>query len=101
MQQPYITYLLTNLQHDAFYAGTTRDLEFAVATHKQGIADMFTRTHAVAELVWFREDHDLISALENKARLSEMTTDRKIALVEVENPDWQNLMTLPEAKLSA
>ncbi len=51
MHQPYVTYLLTNPQHDAFYAGTTRDLEFAVATHRQGIADVLPEP--TTSINWF------------------------------------------------
>ncbi|MCP5087715.1 MAG: hypothetical protein GY952_13050 [Rhodobacteraceae bacterium] len=100
MQQPYITYLLTNLRHDAFFAGTTRDLEFAVATHRHGIADIFTRTHKLTELVWYQADHDLISALRRKLRVAELPSGKKADLVEAENPEWVDLMPCDD-KISA
>ena len=96
MQQPYVTYLLTNRQHDLFYAGTTRDLEFAVASHRQGMADIFTRSNHIDQLVWYREDYDLIEALRHKSHLGDLPTHAKTVLVEQENPDWNDLM--PPAK---
>ena len=92
MQQPFVTYILTNKEHDQFYAGATRDLEFAVSTHKQGIADIFTRDNQVNQLVWFETSEDLISVLRHKIQLAELPTDEKIDLIEKQNPDWQDLM---------
>lgn len=95
MQQPYLTYLLTNAERDAFYAGVSRDLEFSVMAHKRGFADSFTKTHDIFQLVWWRPHNSLISALRDKGKINSMSLRRITGLIERDNPEWRELPPSP------
>ena len=101
MTHHYFTYLLTNPTQDMFFAGVTCDLSFAVASHKQGLADSFTRKHGVNQLVWYHSVGDLLDALRQKNRLMDMPNHAKSVLIELENPDWDDLMPDEGERLTA
>lgn len=101
MDQVFFTYLLANETRDRFFAGVTSDLVFAVNTHKKGLADPYTRDFTVDRLVWYRPVHNLIDALRHKRQLRDLSDVSKQVLVELENPEWQDLLEENEIALTA
>jgi len=101
MSDVYFVYLLANEDQDAFYAGITRDLAFAVSSHRQGLADARTKRQKIHQLVWYRTLGDLLNALRQKANLVELSDPSKRLLVELDNPNWRDLMEEEDALLIA
>jgi putative endonuclease len=73
------------------YIGVTNDLVRRVAEHKMKIAESFTKRHAVARLVCFEIFEGIEQAIHREKRLKKWTRAWKIALIEKDNPNWNDL----------
>ena len=73
------------------YTGVTNDLERRVNEHKTGMFDSFTKRYRVNRLVYFQETNDINEAIAAENRIKGMSRSKKIALIEEENPRWQDL----------
>ena len=87
----YYVYILASRRNGTLYTGVTNDPVRRVFEHREGLVAGFTRTHGVKRLVYL-EPHDRI----DDAILREKTIKRwrralKIALIERDNPDWNDL----------
>lgn len=77
------------------YIGVTNDLERRLAQHRAGIGSRFTRRYGVDRLVHVEWAPDPLSAITREKQLKGWTRDRKIALIESENPGWTDLVATP------
>ena len=88
---PCYVYIRTNFKNNVLYVGVTNDLERRVWEHKNGDVPGFTSRYGVTRLV-FREDYsDVREAIAREKQLKGWRRDRKIALIEAENPTWRDL----------
>ena len=86
----YYFYLLASRSR-VLYAGVTNDLARRVRQHKQGEQDGFTKTYRVNRLVFFESFHDVRDALAREKQIKAWRRDKKIALIEADNPAWEDL----------
>jgi putative endonuclease len=87
----YFVYLLASKRRGTLYVGVTNDLTRRAFEHRDGAAPGFTRTYNIKRLVWFEEHGDIQDAIAHEKRLKRWRRDWKIALVEKNNPDWDDL----------
>ena len=87
----YWTYILCNRPRGTFYVGMTNDLVRRVYEHREGLADGFTRRYAVKRLVYFEEHATALAAITREKTLKRWSRDWKTALIERDNPDWNDL----------
>jgi putative endonuclease len=73
------------------YTGVTNDLERRVNEHKSGAFDSFTKRYRVNRLVYFQETNDINAAIAAEKQIKGISRSKKIALIEAENPTWQDL----------
>ena len=73
------------------YIGVTNDLERRVYEHKHGLAEGFTKRYHVARLVSYEAYGRPIDAIEREKQLKVWRREKKVALVEAENPRWIDL----------
>ena len=73
------------------YAGVTNDLERRANEHKSGVFDGFTKRYRINRLVYFQETNDIGAAIAAEEQIKGLSQSKKIALVEAENPTWQDL----------
>jgi len=59
--------------------------------HKNGLADGFTKKYKVYSLVHYEETNDIYAALEREKLLKKWNRKWKLALIERENPDWDDI----------
>ena len=69
----------------------TNDLERRVNEHKSGAFDSFTKRYRVNRLVYFQETNDVNAAIAAENQIKGISRAKKIALIEAENPKWQDL----------
>ena len=51
----------------------------------------FTQKYKVHDLVYFEETQDVISAITREKQIKKWNRRWKLALIEKENPEWQDL----------
>jgi len=86
----YYTYIMTNKSR-TLYTGVTNDLERRVCEHKQKLIPGFTSRYNITKLVWFDSFTEIDEALEAEKRIKGWLREKKVALIESENPHWRDL----------
>jgi putative endonuclease len=74
------------------YIGMTGDLRMRVYQHKEKLhEDGFAATYNCNRLVWFERFFDPSYAIAREKQLKGWTRAKKIALIEKDNPTWEDL----------
>jgi putative endonuclease len=73
------------------YTGITNDLQIRVKQHKMGQGSIFTKKYNVNRLVWYEETNDVMIAIEWEKKIKGWSRQKKIDLIENENPEWKDL----------
>ncbi|UPK35278.1 GIY-YIG nuclease family protein [Bradyrhizobium sp. 186] len=87
----YYVYILASKIGGTLYIGVTNDLIRRVAEHKSKLIESFTEQYDVVRLVYFEQFDDPENAIRREKRLKKWKPAWKIALIEKENPDWNDL----------
>jgi putative endonuclease len=73
------------------YIGVTNDLERRVAEHRARLPGSFTARYRIDRLVYLEEYRDIRDAISREKQLKGWRRERKIALIESQNPEWSDL----------
>ncbi|MET4273783.1 MULTISPECIES: GIY-YIG nuclease family protein [unclassified Bradyrhizobium] len=87
----YYVYILASKMGGTLYIGVTNDLIRRVAEHKLQLVESFTKEYDVVKLVYFEQFDDPENAIKREKRLKKWKRAWKIALIEKDNPDWNDL----------
>ena len=87
----YFVYILANWNHSVLYIGVTNDLQRRVYEHRQELVEGFTKKYHVHKLVYYEHTGDVKAALAREKQLKGWRREKKEALVETMNPDWNDL----------
>jgi len=91
----FYVYILTNVNGNVMYIGITNNLKRRLYEHKNGIFEGFTKRYHVDKLVYYEHFFNIRDAIAREKQLKGWTRAKKNALVEMENPGWEEL-TLEE-----
>ncbi|MFO7956767.1 MAG: GIY-YIG nuclease family protein [Candidatus Brocadiia bacterium] len=86
----YYVYIMTN-RSGTLYTGVTGDLRRRVHEHKAKVHPGFTRKYNIDRLVYFESTNDADAALAREKQIKGWLREKKIALIEIRNPDWEDL----------
>ena len=86
----YYVYIMTNIAR-TLYVGVTNDLQRRVFEHKNSLVPGFTSRYGLVRLVHFEATDDVTAAIAREKQIKGWFRSRKVALVESENPQWQDL----------
>jgi putative endonuclease len=86
----FYTYIMSS-RTKVLYIGMTNNLERRVQQHKEGKHDSFTREYRCHHLVWFERYATATSAIAREKQLKGWRRARKLALIEEQNLEWQDL----------
>ena len=87
----YWVYIMSNKSR-RLYAGFTSDLPARVIEHRLKLyPDSFTARYCFDTLVWYEEYSDVIRARMREVEIKGWRREKKLALIEAENPDWADL----------
>ena len=87
----YWVYILSNRPHGTLYIGVTNSLERRLWQHKTGLKEGFAKQYGLNRLVYFEEFRDVSNAIRRETELKGWRRDRKIALLQQDNPLWKDL----------
>ena len=87
----YFVYILANWNHSVLYIGVTNDLQRRAYEHRQELVEGFTKKYHVHKLVYYEHTGDVKAALAREKQLKGWRREKKEALVETMNPDWNDL----------
>ncbi len=87
----YYVYILANRKSGTLYVGVTNNLARRLYEHVNGLTKGFTKKYDVHRLVYFELTSDVTSAIAREKQLKNWKREWKIALIEKENPDWNDL----------
>ena len=86
----YYLYIMCN-DSRTLYTGITNNLERRVYDHKTKAVPGFSSKYNINQLVWYESSNDVNDAIEMEKRIKGWKREKKIALIESKNPDWQDL----------
>ena len=87
----FTVYILASAKNGTLYIGVTSDLVKRIWQHKSKIMEGFTNKYGVYLLVWYELHETSESAIHREKRLKKYTRLQKLKLIEMNNPEWQDL----------
>jgi putative endonuclease len=90
MNGSYWVYIVANAS-GTLYTGFTNNLERRVKEHKQGDIEGFSAHYHCTRLVWMEEHAEVLAAIAREKEIKGWLRSKKLALIESENPHWQDL----------
>jgi putative endonuclease len=89
--KPGWVYLMANHRRGRTYLGVTSNLPQRAYQHRNGLIEGYTKEHGCTLLVWFERFEDLQDARAQEWRMKKWKRDWKIAVIERDNPLWDDL----------
>jgi putative endonuclease len=86
----YYVYIIVSRSRN-IYIGVTNNLRLRIHQHCQGKADSFTARYKIHRLVYFERFAYINNAIAREKYLKHFTREEKIALIETDNPTWEDL----------
>ena len=87
----YYVYIMASAKNGTLYIGVTNDVIRRAAEHKEGRTEGFTQRHEVKRLVYVEAHEHAENAIQREKTLKRWNRDWKIALIERDNPQWEDL----------
>jgi putative endonuclease len=91
MERQPCVYILASRKHGTIYIGVTSDLMGRLYQHRTKATRGFTARYGVARLVYYEMAETMEAAITREKQLKAWRRDWKIALIERENPHWEDL----------
>ncbi len=91
INKTYWVYILASRKNGTLYIGVTNSLERRAWQHKNKATAGFTACYAVDRLVYYEDFRDVTDAIAREKQLKAGSRAKKIALIEKENPEWNDL----------
>ena len=83
-------YIATN-RSGTLYVGVTNNLGRRMWEHKQKMGSTFAAKYNITRLVYFEESSSIVDAIAREKQLKGWRREKKVALIERENPEWKDL----------
>lgn len=83
--------MLASRKNGTLYTGVTSDIVKRIWEHKNDAVEGFTKHYGVHTLVWYEVHETMESAITREKAIKEWKHQWKLALIEKENPLWQDL----------
>jgi len=90
MKRPAV-YIMANKRNGTLYTGVTSNLPPRVYQHRQSLVPGFTAKYECKLLVWYEQYDDMAAAIEREKQIKAGPRRKKLALIEVMNPEWRDL----------
>jgi putative endonuclease len=92
MKQAFI-YILASKRNGTLYIGVTSQIEQRIWQHKSGAFSGFTQQYKVKTLVYIEQHVSMEQAIIREKAMKKWRRAWKIALIEKQNPNWNDLQT--------
>ncbi len=97
MDKSYYVYILASRSRN-LYTGVTNSLQRRLLEHRQGLVPGFTSRYRIFRLVHSEVFSDIRNAIAREKEIKAWRREKKIRLVEKENPTWEDLAVELPAK---
>jgi len=98
MHKRYYLYILASRSRN-LYIGVTNNLRRRLLEHRQGLVSGFTSRYRIFRLVHYEVFSDIRYAIAREKEIKAWRREKKIRLIEQENPTWEDLAAdLPATK---
>ena len=87
----YYVYMMTNRSRVVLYTGVTNGIEGRLWSHANGPARSFAKRYNIDRLVYYEEYDSPDDAIAREKEIKCWRRQKKNALVEVLNPQWNDL----------
>jgi putative endonuclease len=84
-------YMMSNRPNGTLYLGVTSDLVRRVWEHRSGQGSRFVQRYYLKRIVWFEHYADIETAIQRETSLKRWPREWKVALINKENPGWDDL----------
>ncbi|MBW1965658.1 MAG: GIY-YIG nuclease family protein [Deltaproteobacteria bacterium] len=91
--QTYFVYILTNRNNTTLYTGVTNNLYLRVKQHKSGKGGKFTSKYRITKLVYYEVFENIYDAINREKQIKGGSRQKKIDLVNEDNPAWIHLFS--------
>ena len=86
----FYVYILASRSRN-LYIGVTNDIVLRVAQHREHRPCTYTSRYNIDRLVYFERFISIHNAIASEKELKDWIRARKIALIELDNPTWEDL----------
>jgi putative endonuclease len=93
MKQPCV-YMLASQRNGTLYIGVTSSIEQRVWQHRAKVFEGFTKRYHVHRLVYAEFHDSMDAAIQREKQLKHWRRAWKLALIERDNPEWEDLYPL-------
>ena len=83
--------VVTNRRDGTLYVGVTSDIARRAWEHREGVVEGFTSRYHLKRLVYVEHHSDIRNAIQREKAIKHWSRAWKIALIEKQNPDWNDL----------
>ena len=90
MNRTYWIYILASRSRN-LYVGVTNDLQRRMIEHRQGLVPGFTSRYQIFRLAHCEQFADIRDAIAREKEIKGWRREKKIWLIERDNPTWQDL----------
>ena len=87
----YYVYILFNKKNGTLYVGVTNNLVKRIWQHKNKVTEGFTQKYCIDKLGYYEVCDNINSAIAREKQLKGGSRKAKLELIELNNPDWQDL----------
>ena len=87
----YYVYILASKRNGTLYIGITNNLEKRIYEHKNNLVKGFTSKYGVHLLVYYEQINNVNMAIQREKQLKKWNRKWKLALIEKENPNCNDL----------
>lgn len=86
----YYVYIISSVSR-TLYVGVTSNLERRIVEHREGLVPGFSSRYRVSQLVYFEQFQDVREAIAREKQIKSWRREKKLALIESQNPGWKDL----------
>jgi len=99
MCKNYVVYILASRSRN-LYTGMTNDLERRLIEHRESLVPGFTSQYKIFRLVHFEVFNHVRDAIAREKEIKSWRREKKLWLIERNNPTWENLAERQKANPS-
>jgi len=87
----FYVYIMTNRTRTVLYTGVTNNLERRSWQHVNSGAASFTKRYTVNRVIYYELFSDIRSAIAREKQIKAWRREKKIDLIQSQNPRWEDL----------
>ncbi|MCK5538863.1 MAG: GIY-YIG nuclease family protein [Bacteroidales bacterium] len=86
----FYVYIIASL-NKTIYIGVTNNIKRRIHEHKEGLIEGFSKKYDCNFLVYNEHYEQIEDAINREKQLKKWNRSKKVALIERNNPDWEDL----------